>query len=960
MSRHRDVRSMNYSDEYDGYDDVYGHSVEDDYCVSPSAEQFMFDRSKQPNISSFFTEPDIQEDNEEIEDIPSSYKLPQLSDLDAAKLMSCIEAIKNVIGDTHPESELNKKIIEFNFNTEAVLNSILNEESSKKITNKPTTEKDIDNLRPGSKSDVDSIFKINDLVANVSKIQILDKSIPKTCDQIVKTATNAKLRSTFSSLADLTAHNLNISEEKKTKLPSNFSIPKLNFNKSLKPSSVHTSPSLSFRSLADSSAHHLSLSNSNQKNSASDFQFPSAPSFNSLADLTAHHLKISNSNIPLKNSFPPSDNTISTDNPIANIMSEVSVTLTSHEIEKKKNVLEHNHSKVLLPILENIKTLNLSNEVVNNVKIESESRNTNFKILDSTVISLKKESMFNLIKIDSTRSLKKQASKFDFTTSSKIVPKLASQVSQPTVKVIPAAAARSITKGFDVCGTNENIESLGTSRSQSPCSGRNSPDPLTRDDSSFSRREKKQTALSVLNKSTSSRSQSPAVIDEGRVAEDKRDALAIYRSKRAGCKEQLHLICVGHVDAGKSTLLGRLLCDLGQVSSKLMHKYQQESKKIGKQSFAYAWVLDETGEERERGITMDVGQSKFETSTKAITLLDAPGHKDFIPNMIIGATQADVALLVVDATRGEFETGFDSGGQTREHALLLRSLGVSQLAVVVNKLDTVNWSKERFNEIVNKISVFLKQAGFKETVTCVPCSGLSGENIVTKPKAEGLSNWYTGPTLVEVIDNFKCPERPVDKPLRFSVNDIFKNIGSGFSISGHMETGMVSVGDKVLVLPRNEPAVIKGIQADDANITHAFAGDQVCLSLSGIDQQNLAIGDIVCSLAYPVPTTTCFQAHIVVFQIKMPITNGMSVVLHQQSLVEPAVITKLVAQLNRSSGEVIKKKPRCLIRNTSAIVQITTQRPICVELHKDVKQLGRVMLRVDGTTIAAGLVTKIV
>uniref|UniRef100_A0ABD2WGH2 Tr-type G domain-containing protein n=1 Tax=Trichogramma kaykai TaxID=54128 RepID=A0ABD2WGH2_9HYME len=696
MSRHRDVRSMNYSDEYDGYDDVYGHSVEDDYCVSPSAEQFMFDRSKQPNISSFFTEPDIQEDNEEIEDIPSSYKLPQLSDLDAAKLMSCIEAIKNVIGDTHPESELNKKIIEFNFNTEAVLNSILNEESSKKITNKPTTEKDIDNLRP------------------------------------------------------------------------------------------------------------------------------------------------------------------------------------------------------------------------------------------------------------------------DFTTSSKIVPKLASQVSQPTVKVIPAAAARSITKGFDVCGTNENIESLGTSRSQSPCSGRNSPDPLTRDDSSFSRREKKQTALSVLNKSTSSRSQSPAVIDEGRVAEDKRDALAIYRSKRAGCKEQLHLICVGHVDAGKSTLLGRLLCDLGQVSSKLMHKYQQESKKIGKQSFAYAWVLDETGEERERGITMDVGQSKFETSTKAITLLDAPGHKDFIPNMIIGATQADVALLVVDATRGEFETGFDSGGQTREHALLLRSLGVSQLAVVVNKLDTVNWSKERFNEIVNKISVFLKQAGFKETVTCVPCSGLSGENIVTKPKAEGLSNWYTGPTLVEVIDNFKCPERPVDKPLRFSVNDIFKNIGSGFSISGHMETGMVSVGDKVLVLPRNEPAVIKGIQADDANITHAFAGDQVCLSLSGIDQQNLAIGDIVCSLAYPVPTTTCFQAHIVVFQIKMPITNGMSVVLHQQSLVEPAVITKLVAQLNRSSGEVIKKKPRCLIRNTSAIVQITTQRPICVELHKDVKQLGRVMLRVDGTTIAAGLVTKIV
>lgn len=369
------------------------------------------------------------------------------------------------------------------------------------------------------------------------------------------------------------------------------------------------------------------------------------------------------------------------------------------------------------------------------------------------------------------------------------------------MKVVPAGT-KPIVKGFDLSGV-ENTDLL-TPCCESPSSNRNSPETKRKED--IIQREKK----TVSSKTNSPRCQSPIsghVTPEfdpkgkSNAAEEKIDVQTIYKDKRGDSKEQLHLVVVGHVDAGKSTLLGRLLCDLGQVPQRLIHKYQQESKKIGKQSFVYAWVLDETGEERwlfdiassvsykiilkkyvtimmyifnrERGITMDIGHSKFETNTKSITLLDAPGHKDFIPNMITGATQADVALLVVDATRGEFETGFDSGGQTREHALLLRSLGnpnnlnlylyekwiyinnfiskllsqifieysgVSQLAVIVNKLDTVNWSKDRFNEIVDKMSIFLKQAGFKDTVTFVPCSGLSGENIVSKPK-EQLSNW---------------------------------------------------------------------------------------------------------------------------------------------------------------------------------------------------------------------------
>ncbi|XP_046817145.1 protein HBS1 isoform X2 [Vespa crabro] len=681
MSRHRDVRCMNYSDEYDGYDDVYGHSVEDDYCVSPSAEQFLFDRSKQQNIASFIMEPDIVEDNEDDNTVSSlASKKSDLSELERVKLLSCMEAIKNVIGDSIAESKLEEEIIQSRFDTEVALDKLLRIPPQKSIT--------------GNKLSSKSTLQIS--------TPSMVKVVPAGTSSIVK----------------------------------------------------------GFTVTGSENTGHLSP-----------------------------HIQTPRSQSPCSEQDSPN-------------------------VKRKENVKQ-----------------------------------------DKSIVSLETDSL----------------------------------------------------------------------RSQSPMSGHVTPD------------------LDYKTKSI----------------EDKRDVLRIYKDRRSNNKEQLHLVVVGHVDAGKSTLLGRLLCDLGQVPSRLIHKYQQESKKIGKQSFAYAWVLDETGEERERGITMDVGHSKFETDNKCITLLDAPGHKDFIPNMITGATQADVALLVVDATRGEFETGFDSGGQTREHALLLRSLGVSQLAVVVNKLDTVNWSKERFNEIVNKMSVFLKQAGYRETIIFVPCSGLSGENIVTAPKTEGLSNWYTGPTLVNVIDNFKCPERPVNKPFRFSINDIYKGTGSGFCVSGHVETGMVAIGDKVLVLPQNEVAFVKGLQADDVSIVNAFAGDHVSLTLSGIDQQNVGIGDVICNPQNPVPVTTCFQAHVVIFSIVVPITKGFPVIMHQQSLVQPAIISKLIAQLHKSTGDVIKKKPRCLPKNSSAIIEIVTQTPVCMELYKDVKQLGRIMLRVEGTTIAAGLITKI-
>lgn len=473
---------------------------------------------------------------------------------------------------------------------------------------------------------------------------------------------------------------------------------------------------------------------------------------------------------------------------------------------------------------------------------------------------------------------------------------------------------------------------------------------------------------SPRDQSPASRDRTPSRLDQAddnkamlkMIKENKSDPNIQFRNERGSEKEHLYIVVIGHVDAGKSTLMGRLLCELGEVSQRTLHKYEQESKKIGKQSFMYAWVLDETGEERVRGITMDVGRAQFETKTKKVIILDAPGHADFIPNMITGAGQADVALLVVDATRGEFESGFELGGQTREHALLVRSLGVNQLAVAVNKLDTTNWSQERFDEITKKLKTFLKQAGFKDSdVTFVPCSGLTGENLVKDTTEPELLKWYSGPCLLDVVDKFNVPQRPVSKPLRMSISDIFKGTGSGFCVAGRIENGVINKGDKVLVCPTKEMAEVRGLSINDLAGNVAFAGDQVSVTLSGVEMQNVSVGYVLSDPIQQVPVCSRFEARLVVFNVKVPITKGFPVLIHHQSLVESASIVKLKALLNKSTGEVLKKKPRCLGNNSVAVVDIEVCRPICIERYKDVKELGRVMLRVAGVTIAAGLVTDI-
>ncbi|XP_028996747.1 HBS1-like protein isoform X1 [Betta splendens] len=430
--------------------------------------------------------------------------------------------------------------------------------------------------------------------------------------------------------------------------------------------------------------------------------------------------------------------------------------------------------------------------------------------------------------------------------------------------------------------------------------------------------------------------------------------------KRQGGKTLLNLVVIGHVDAGKSTLMGHLLYLLGNVNKRTMHKYEQESKKAGKASFAYAWVLDETGEERDRGVTMDVGMTKFETSSKVVTLMDAPGHKDFIPNMITGAAQADVAVLVVDASRGEFEAGFEAGGQTREHALLVRSLGVTQLAVAVNKMDQVNWQQERFQEIISKLGHFLKQAGFKESdVFYIPTSGLSGENLATRSSVAQLTSWFSGPSLLEQIDSFKAPQRSVDQPFRMCVSDVFKDQGSGFCVTGKIEAGYIQTGDRILAMPPNETCTVKGITLHDEALDWAAAGDHITLTVTGMDIIKINVGCVFCDPKEPIRACTRFRARILLFNIDVPITQGFPVLLHYQTVSEPATIRKLISVLHKSSGEVLKKKPKCLSKGMNAVVEIQTQRPVSLELYKDYKELGRFMLRYVGSTIAAGVVTEI-
>ena len=390
--------------------------------------------------------------------------------------------------------------------------------------------------------------------------------------------------------------------------------------------------------------------------------------------------------------------------------------------------------------------------------------------------------------------------------------------------------------------------------------------------------------------------------------------------------------------------MGCLLLDLQVVDQRTIAKYRKEAERIGKSSFALAWVLDQGSEERSRGVTIDIAMNKFETENTNFTILDAPGHRDFIPNMIAGASQADFAVLVIDASIGSFESGLK--GQTKEHALLVRSMGVQRIIVAVNKLDTVSWSKDRFQEIEQQVSSFLTSAGFQaRNISFVPCSGLTGDNIVRRAEAESAS-WYEGPVLVEQLEASEPITRALKKPLRLTVNDIFRGgVQNPLSVSGRIDAGSVQVGDKILAMPSNESASIKGIEVDQQSSDWAVAGQNVILHLTDIDEKYLKSGDVICSPSSPIKIITNFTTKVLAFDHVTP----MHVEVHKGRLQVPGRITQLMAVLDKGSGAVVKRKPRLI--KPGAVARVVVELDEAVPLEAP----GRVILRAGGETVAAGL-----
>ncbi|KAG2377339.1 hypothetical protein C9374_009250 [Naegleria lovaniensis] len=424
-------------------------------------------------------------------------------------------------------------------------------------------------------------------------------------------------------------------------------------------------------------------------------------------------------------------------------------------------------------------------------------------------------------------------------------------------------------------------------------------------------------------------------------------------------KKRINVVIIGHVDAGKSTLMGHILTKMGYIPEKTLHKFKKESVEIGKSSFHFAWVMDEHEEERKRGVTMDVGVKYFETEHRHVTILDAPGHKDFISKMITGAAQADFAILVVDATPNGFETGFTNGGQTKEHLILARSLGVEQVIVVVNKLDTVAWSKDRFDFIVSQLNDFMKQIGYQTQdsnhVFYIPASAFQGDNLIEKSLQVP---WYDGPTIVEQIDKLEPKPRDTEKALRLSVSDVYKSLATGVTIAGKIETGTLSEGDEVIVMPIKEVCTVKTLLRNKQQVKYAYAGDNVEIGLGNIDIDKLMVGQIICPVGNEIKVTNRFRARIVTFDMKIPILKGSHVVLHLHNIDVPAVITTLECILNRQQ-EIVEKKPRCILKNSNAIVEITTETPISIEQYSDFPKFGRLTIRLSGETVAAGVVEEV-
>lgn len=430
-------------------------------------------------------------------------------------------------------------------------------------------------------------------------------------------------------------------------------------------------------------------------------------------------------------------------------------------------------------------------------------------------------------------------------------------------------------------------------------------------------------------------------------------------------KEHVNIIFIGHVDAGKSTLGGSILYSTGMVDERTMDKLRREAKDAGRETWYLSWALDLTTEERSKGKTVEVGRGFFETEKRRYSILDAPGHKTYVPNMIGGASQADVGILVISARKGEYETGFERGGQTREHAMLAKTQGVNKLVVVINKMDdpTVEWSQERYVECTTKLSQFLKGTGYnlKTDVMFMPIAAQQTMGIkdrVPKDKAP----WWDGPSLLEYLDNMKALERKVNAPFMMAVAGKYRDLGT--MVEGKIEAGVVKKGMSLVMMPNKQNVDITAVYGETEEETPvAQCGEQVRMRLRGVEEEDILPGFVLCSPKRLVHNVTAFEAQIRILELKSILSAGFNCVLHVHAAIEEVTFAALLHKLQKGTNRKSKLPPSHAKKGESIIARMEVTGgagSVCVERFEDYPQMGRFTLRDQGQTIAIGKITKLI
>jgi len=439
-------------------------------------------------------------------------------------------------------------------------------------------------------------------------------------------------------------------------------------------------------------------------------------------------------------------------------------------------------------------------------------------------------------------------------------------------------------------------------------------------------------------------------------------------------KDKIHIniVVIGHVDSGKSTSTGHLIYKCGGIDKRTIEKFEKEAAEMGKGSFKYAWVLDKLKAERERGITIDIALWKFETAKYYVTIIDAPGHRDFIKNMITGTSQADCAILVVAAGVGEFEAGISPNGQTREHALLAYTLGVKQMIVAINKMDSTEppYSEKRYEEIKNEVSNFVKKVGYNPaSIAFVPISGWHGDNMLeTSEKMGWFKGWNverkegnaSGKTLLEALDSILQPARPTDKPLRLPLQDVYKIGGIGTVPVGRVETGIIKPGMVVTFAPANLSTEVKSVEMHHEALEEAMPGDNVGFNVKNVAVKDLRRGFVASdSKNDPALETANFTAQVIVLNHPGEICAGYTPVLDCHTAHIACKFAELLQKVDRRTGKPLEEAPKSVKSQEAAIIKLIPTKPMCVEKFSEYAPLGRFAVRDMRQTVAVGVVKEV-